>query len=474
MSKLYVFAIGGTGARVLKSLVMLLASGVKCDSTIVPVIIDPDISNGDLSQTINLLNLYAKINSKIRYSSGDDAFFKTSIEDRTNNNWRLSIANIRDCRFKDFIGIEQMNEANQMLCEALFSTNNLESNMNVGFKGNPNIGSVVLNQFIDSDQFKNLCNDFGPGDRIFIISSIFGGTGASGFPLLLKTIREFDNIPNHDFINHSRIGAITVLPYFGLANSNESEIDSSTFMSKTKSALNYYADNISNAVPQPLDAFYYIGDEMKSSLPNCEGGIGQHNPAHLIEMVSALAVLDFERTVFTTTQPSTIHKEFGMKDIEDGMVVTFNTLSTQTNVIVKKSLIKMFLMIKYLDNHFHGEGMRQPWAVTREINSKFVQSEYYVAVEQFLNSFKEWVKDMEKNERKFSPFVTTSSADSDVFDTIRGVEHTKYRLFARAKSYWLIDDYLNGVSKDNAPIEQQFMTLFNDATSKAVDKMFNI
>jgi len=43
MSKLYIFGIGGTGARVLKSLTMLLASGVECGvDTIVPIIIDRD------------------------------------------------------------------------------------------------------------------------------------------------------------------------------------------------------------------------------------------------------------------------------------------------------------------------------------------------------------------------------------------------------------------------------------------------
>ena len=40
MSKLYVFGIGGTGSRVLRSLTMLLASGVECKAdTIVPIII---------------------------------------------------------------------------------------------------------------------------------------------------------------------------------------------------------------------------------------------------------------------------------------------------------------------------------------------------------------------------------------------------------------------------------------------------
>ena len=61
--------------------------------------------------------------------------------------------------------------------------------MDIGFVGNPNIGSVVLNQFKDSDEFKGFSNIFGEGDRIFIISSIFGGTGAAGFPTILKNIR---------------------------------------------------------------------------------------------------------------------------------------------------------------------------------------------------------------------------------------------------------------------------------------------
>ena len=58
--------------------------------------------------------------------------------------------------------------------------------MKVGFKGNPNIGSIVLNQFTRSNEYKEFAQSFNDGDAIFIINSIFGGTGASGFPLLLK------------------------------------------------------------------------------------------------------------------------------------------------------------------------------------------------------------------------------------------------------------------------------------------------
>ena len=60
MSKLYIFGIGGTGSRVLKSLIMLLGAGVEMKNTseIVPVIIDPDFASADLTRTIELIKRY--------------------------------------------------------------------------------------------------------------------------------------------------------------------------------------------------------------------------------------------------------------------------------------------------------------------------------------------------------------------------------------------------------------------------------
>lgn len=57
MSKIYIFGIGGTGSRVIKSLTMLLASGVQMDSdAIVPIIIDPDVAAADLTRTVDLIH----------------------------------------------------------------------------------------------------------------------------------------------------------------------------------------------------------------------------------------------------------------------------------------------------------------------------------------------------------------------------------------------------------------------------------
>ena len=82
MSKLYVFGIGGTGSRVLKSLTMLLASGVMCKAdTIVPIIIDPDDSGADKTRTIDLMNQYMAIHDKLENNTeGKNKFFTTAIK----------------------------------------------------------------------------------------------------------------------------------------------------------------------------------------------------------------------------------------------------------------------------------------------------------------------------------------------------------------------------------------------------------
>ena len=77
MSKLYVFAIGGSGSRVLRSLTMLLAAGVKTDYEIVPMIIDPDFSNGDLIRTVDIMRLYQSIHNSLTFNNNEkNEFFR--------------------------------------------------------------------------------------------------------------------------------------------------------------------------------------------------------------------------------------------------------------------------------------------------------------------------------------------------------------------------------------------------------------
>lgn len=396
MSKLYIFGIGGTGSRVLRSLTMLLAAGVDTAGyDIVPIIIDPDASNADLTRSARLLRLYSSIHSCLTFTAAStNSFFKTAIHQPFTQGYNIPLAGTNNLLYHQFIGKSTMNREDEAMAEMLFSEKNLTSTMNVGFKGNPNIGSVVLNQITSTREFKDFANAFSPGDKIFIISSIFGGTGASGFPLLLKTLRQNAALPNAGIINRAEIGAITVLPYFNIKQDQQSEIDSSTFLSKTRAALKYYTANVSSA-----NALYFIGDEPKAQYDNNEGGAGQGNDANLIEVLAATAIIDFCHNSFAG-QP-TSYRELGLND-NPGTV----TLQTFPNVMLRTigyPLLELMLFTKsFVDDYSYVSSDKL--SANKGFGQGFYDSQFVKDVRDFLMRYKAWLVELKGNKPSFAPF----------------------------------------------------------------------
>ena len=475
MSKLYVFGIGGTGSRVLKALTMMLSSGVECAvDTIVPIIIDPDDSAADKTRTVASMNLYMSIRENLDFSNADqNRFFKTEIMPIDGmENFGFPLKNTRDCLFKDFIKIDELNNANRALISLLFSEKNLNSDMKVGFKGNPNIGSVVLNQFANSQEYKDFANGFQQGDRIFIISSIFGGTGASGFPLLLKTLRSDRDSQSWNLINKAKIGAITVLPYFNVSQDDNSGVDSSTFASKTKSALAYYEHNIS--ANGGVDALYYIGDNIPASYENHDGGSEQRNNAHIIELCSALAILKFAATPDSELSGDTLHYEYGLDtNNTDISQIIFSDLGRNTQVEIQKPMTQLLLMYKYLINECEKEYKHQPWAIDNNLDSSFFTGDFYKDLMELLDSYREWLVEMADNNRAFKPF--NIDRVKPLFDMVVGKAPAKMRKLS--SNYALCDSVLNSNwSRWNkaAAREQKFIELFYRATKELVEHKYNM
>lgn len=308
--KTYLFLIGGTGSRVLRSLTMLLASGVhvKEGCEIVPVVMDYDATNEDLRRTHELLARYRGLHDICDYENykfADGGFFKARMGE-LQNNAQISFTNDKNT-FAKLIGyqsLEKVSPETKLLIDSLYDTSSSESisrelnlELSVGFKGNPNIGSVVINDYFKSGQFKEVVDNFNDEDRIFIVGSIFGGTGSSGLPQLVRKIRETDaekidkNTPDTTVpMRNCKVGACIVMPYFGLKENSKSAINSNSFKSKAKAALSYYH---SAGINQKLDEIYYIGCKKTGTYENCEGGSGQKNAAHLVELLSAMSIIEF-------------------------------------------------------------------------------------------------------------------------------------------------------------------------------------
>jgi hypothetical protein len=445
MAKLYVFGIGGTGSRVIKALTMLLASGVKLENgfdTVVPIIIDPDTANGDLNRTADILTKYQNIVNK---AGDNNSFFGTNIKTLTqltnknvanlSNNFKFSI-NGSGKKFGASIDYNGLDDENKALIDLLFSKENIEADMTVGFKGNPNIGSVVLNQIFDSKEYLEFANSFNDGDAIFIISSIFGGTGASGFPLLLKNLRTNDPSKNNsDKISKSTIGAISYLPYFKVSDSNNNvkEIDSATFFGKAKAALSYYEHAIFNN-KNSVNAFYYLGDHANNNETYAPGKKDQKNKAHFIELAGAIAIVDF------VTRISQISKNDGKLPLEFGIEngdgkLKFDSLGPDTKAKLRLPLSKIYLFDKFirksLDHLLQSPGS---YNGANGITKEFYNADFYkLNLIPYLNYFKEWMDELEANDISFKPFHDNQEHDS-LFDFIIDNEVSKGGLLKKNKA----------------------------------------
>jgi hypothetical protein len=493
MAKLFIFGIGGTGSRVVKSLTFLLGAGVKINATeIIPIIIDPDRANGDMNRTIDILKNYQRVRAKS--FSDRPGFFNAKISTLnelvdTNQKEKLAVPDfkfeldgVQNEKFSDFIDYNNLDSTNKALTTLLFSEENLDADMEVGFKGNPNIGSVVLNQLKDADIFKHFASNFEENDRIFIVSSIFGGTGAAGFPLILKNIRNApESLSNFAFLRKAKIGAITILPYFGVAPDANSKIDKSTFISKTKAALNYYGRNVSGN--KSLNALYYIGDRDTRDYDNKEGAADQRNDAHFVEVAAALSIIDFMSIHDELLEcesngraRSPIYKEFGVK--EDSQDLNFAQLGPLSKERILKPLTQYKLMYMYLRDKLEDTVDKYPWSNNGKIkiDKNFVSQPFYNDyLAKYNKAFADWLQELKRNKISFTPFKL-DTADKNVFYLLNSIEPVKSFNPLAKKNYELYIDQLNMAEKEigDPPVEQKFMDMFFYATQNLVQKKFNL
>ena len=367
MARLFLFAIGGTGARVVRSLTMMLAAGVEgLDSSheIVPLIIDYDLSNGDKSRAIKAINHYTDIHKALYPDTAtgvnyNNHFFMTKIaplpSSDTAKPYEFYFGPQNTEKFTKYLQKSALNTnpataLTESLLEALYDTSadtskdaELELDMAKGFKGNPNIGAVVFHELKNSPEYQRFAATFNPvSDKIFIISSIFGGTGASGFPELVNAIR---TDTNHAALNNATMGAALILPYFKLQPfdptlGDTGAIDAASFNAKTKAALGFYATP--NGVNQRVNAIYYVGDKHQDDYTYAEGEDRQQNKAHAVEFIAASSVLDF-----LLNNRATGAYEFSVK--EDGLATAIQlpNFFTNTHTLVLNDLSAFSLAMKY-------------------------------------------------------------------------------------------------------------------------------
>lgn len=400
MSKVFVFCIGGTGIRVMKSITMLMAGGMSTGGyTVVPIIVDPHLDLAEKKNLHQLIDSYEDIYKKTTNTGSDGrlnplrVFFGSEIltldelRGSQNNTYQFAGSQVQ---FKSYIGLSNLNaqDLNHYLVETMFSTKSLNNSLSVGFKGNPNVGTVVLGDMIAGanwfNSFKSLCAE---GDRVFIISSIFGGTGASGYPLIEKQIRGANNQPT---VQQVVMGAVTVLPYYSLTNpaTTSSDIDSANFYTKAKAALAYYEGNVLS------DYLYYCGEkELRPSYDNNEEK--QDDEAHFIELVAASALFDFLKKG-RPESPQYLTRAID-KDVDS---LDLGSLGNGYSDIVKS--VADYMLLKEFVEKLPKEKCF-PLKKNRGFDSKFYTDDEFNKLKDFTAKYGAWYKELAGNKRAFAP-----------------------------------------------------------------------
>lgn len=509
--RLFLFLVGGTGSRVMRPLVMQLAAGVRpldengrpFSLELIPIIVDPHKANEDLKRTDNLLRWYRQIREGLYGTQVDveKGFFSVKISTMSDilpngsnlsDTFLFNLGSVESRKFQDFISYNTLDSSNQALCSMLFSDYQLDTKMDIGFVGSPNIGSVALNQFKDSEEFKQFSNVFQKNDRVFIISSIFGGTGAAGYPIIVKNIRNAANntmINNRGDLRDARIGALTVLPYFNIQQDPNSPISRADFISKTKSALFYYHDNLTglrqngiNLKQSKINACYYLGDEIPSNpYFNDPGGNGQRNDAHVVEYIGALSILDFlqipdsQMTTFNGNAQNPIYKEYGLAN--DKMTLTLKDFGLSTRILVNKQMIKFHLAYMYLTYQLRSDIGRGYTQDKPELTNGFLTTSWYTTLSNnFYIAYRQWLKEMKGNQRSFVPFnLETEKLSQCIMDV-----DAKSGFLKSVVDYKSLLSVLNKTSQEAMKtskygnnVANKLFSLLDEALDKLVDEKFN-
>ncbi len=293
----YAIGIGGTGAKCLESLIHLAAAGMMPDKQDLHVLfVDPDKANGSLERAVKTSECYKTFSNnpqlaqphllQTKIDSVANPIF-SPFDDGDDDKPRLE-------KFFDYAGLKLAGDGAADLFEVLYSNKERDTQLHEGFRGHPSIGAAVMAQTVlgDDEPWKTFLAEVAkdPSPKIFLAGSIFGGTGASGFPTIAKLIKSALNVKPIA----AQIGGALILPYFTFIDIDGKDglkAKAEHFLMNTQAALEYYQRSYKDLV---YNAIYLIGNDSQVQLKNFSlGGGAQRNAQHFIELYASLAAIHF-------------------------------------------------------------------------------------------------------------------------------------------------------------------------------------
>ncbi len=323
--KCFCYCIGGTGARIAEVAAHLCTMNMLNDKNITFIVVDKDEECGGTKRAKKVID-YTEVISKIEGSdSKSGRLCRSRLSSKEDGNptrapWNFTkaIANIQgnangNASLKVALGGN--NSDNEILFDAFYSKSEQNSPTSAGFYGHPSIGALMFkymmkntNDDIAEPVLRYLNNHTGDVVKVFIIGSVFGGTGASVFSNLAAHIRDKSSGMNN-IDNRLLISGVLLLPYFsfGASTNGNPRINDMEFFAKSRTALEQYSmdpnfmrnldagDNYNGN----FDTLYICGQNPLHKVGEySEGGSTQKNHFDLVDLIAAYAMVDFFKKDF--------------------------------------------------------------------------------------------------------------------------------------------------------------------------------
>tara|TARA_B110000503_G_scaffold107061_1_gene159932 strand:+ start:3887 stop:5431 length:1545 start_codon:yes stop_codon:yes gene_type:complete len=488
--KNFIIGIGGTGAKCLEHLLHCCSAGLG-PKNLWAGMVDQDEANGNVSRTKILLSKYMNLRSSLHNEAGHDLakdsnLFKTHITANNDAVW-LPLKGA-DPTLEEVIHYELLKPEVKGLMDCLYDPDELKQNLSEGFRARPNIGAAAMLATTGNEDdpfwsqiYKAIDAARGGEEvRVFIISSIFGGTGASGFPNIARRIKQIQKEKN--VTSNFHLGGALMLPYFNYdvpEENMEGELYAKPeeFLDQTKGALQYYAKLFE--YDKIFDQVYVTGWDPLTKLPNFKmGGNLQNNPPLFPELYAALGALKF----FSEDNKISDTQEIFHIGKNESNEILWSDVPNVSNNLNSKDNISNLIRFSFSYNWMYGPALTGSWSKIKKY-----ENENWFKRLIFKNTYNSETKACEIGHEQNQEVIL--SMQEYCQDVLTWITDMQYSTIANTdqKMDLIVSDFFSEFKakntstrvtikeKLNAAEKNQFNTLINDSKNlKLLNIMSNI
>lgn len=294
----FVVAVGGSGAKLMQTLVHLTAAGLlpAHRRELFGLLVDPDENNGNVEECLELFKAYEQCRTQLGTQMGATDFLSGAL--------RLEgpYTPLRDGRvdtLKEIFQYDKLERAGSIDAELLdlfYEAPELEMSIKQGFRGRPSIGATVLAEAVSfarspwSDLKERIKGRGTQGAvHVLLAGSVFGGSGAAGVPTLVRLLGAelSSQLPT------LRLGLALFLPFFQFkpVPGEDIQADPAAFPTATAEALKYYHER---GFLEFCHSIYCVGEEVPADVAIAAiGAAEQRNEAHFVELIAGVGAMRF-------------------------------------------------------------------------------------------------------------------------------------------------------------------------------------